>query len=171
MVTGFLRSVLFSWRLRDAAADCFVREGLRAVFRHLQPDIRIYGGIWFYGHCRMDGCYGIVTGSVRLPEMPLWARVGFKRACYGPLWYSSPWKGFYGCMRLIRRYTGMWCFLRKRWGTGLSGMPLWRSAGFLSAFFSCAYCFYGWGRFLPVWAVYGVWNGCMLKWGTVSCFL
>ena len=111
MVAGFLRSVLFSWRLRDAAADCFIREGLRAVFRHLQPNIRIYGGIWSCGHCRMDGGYGIVTGSVRLPEMPLWARVGFKQACYGPFWYAFPWKGFYGCMRLIRRHTGIACFL------------------------------------------------------------
>ena len=113
MVAGFLRSVLFSWRLRDAAADCFIREGLRAVFRHLQPNIRIYGGIWSCGHCRMDGGYGIVTGSVRLPEMPLWARVGFKQACYSVFWYSSPWKGFCGCMRLIRCYKGMWCFYGK----------------------------------------------------------
>ena len=35
-----------------------MREGLRAVQGGLQPDIRIYGGIWFYGHCRMNGCYG-----------------------------------------------------------------------------------------------------------------
>ena len=47
-----------------------------------------------------------VTNGIQLSEIPLWARVGFKQACYGAFWYSSPWKGFYGCMRLIRRYKG-----------------------------------------------------------------
>ena len=171
MVTGFLRSVLFSWRLRDIAADCFVREGLRAVFRHLQPDIRIYGGIWPYGHCRMDGCYGTVTGSVWLQEMPPVSTCGLQTGLLRPVLAFVSMKGV---LRLYEAYTalqGHVVFLRKGWGTGLSGMPLWRPVGFILTFFSCACCFYGWERFLPVWAVYGVWNGCMQKWGTVRCSL